>query len=88
MGMFDYLRCDYSLPDEVQNLVEGVTTGFEKKLEVIGVGFKVALQGTKIVMALGFSHPVEVNIPSDLTVTVDKNTITISKSNYNPYNFK
>ncbi|MFA5991240.1 MAG: 50S ribosomal protein L6 [Candidatus Doudnabacteria bacterium] len=62
----------------IQNLVDGVTKGFEKKLEVIGVGFKVALQGTKIVMALGFSHPVEVEIPKGIVVTVDKNTISIS----------
>ena len=52
----------------INNLVEGVTKGFEKKLEVNGVGFKVALQGQKIVMSLGFSHPVEVEIPKDLTV--------------------
>jgi len=62
----------------IQNQVEGVTKGFEKKLEVIGVGFKVAVQGTKIVMALGFSHPVEVDIPTGLTVTADKNVISIS----------
>lgn len=62
----------------IQNLVDGVTKGFEKKLEVIGVGFKVAMQGTKIVMALGFSHPVEVEIPKGITVVVDKNTIIIS----------
>ena len=62
----------------IQNLVEGVTKGFEKKLEVIGVGFKVAVQGTKIVMSLGFSHPVEREIPKGLTVTVEKNTITIA----------
>jgi large subunit ribosomal protein L6 len=63
----------------VQNLVDGVTKGFEKKLEVNGVGFKVALQGsTKLVMALGFSHPVEVEIPSDVTVVVEKNIITIT----------
>ena len=62
----------------IQNQVDGVTKGFEKKLEVIGVGFKVALQGTKIVMALGFSHPVEVEVPKGLTVTVDKNIISIS----------
>ncbi len=62
----------------VQNMVDGVTKGFEKKLEVIGVGFKVAVQGSKIVMALGFSHPVEVNIPTTLTVIADKNIISIS----------
>ncbi len=62
----------------IQNMVEGVTKGFEKKLEVNGVGFKVATAGTKLTMALGFSHPVEVEIPKDMTLTVDKNVITIS----------
>ena len=62
----------------IQNLMDGVTKGFEKKLEVIGVGFKVQVSGTKIVMALGFSHPVEVEIPKGLTVTADKNVISIS----------
>ena len=52
--------------------MDGVTKGFEKKLEVIGVGFKVAVQGTKIVMALGFSHPVEVEIPKGITAVADK----------------
>ena len=62
----------------IQNLVLGVTNGFEKKLEINGVGFKVALQGTKLVMALGFSHPVEVEVPKNLSVVVEKNLITIS----------
>jgi large subunit ribosomal protein L6 len=60
-----------------QNLVDGVTKGYEKKLEVIGVGFKVATTPGKITMALGFSHPVVVDVPKDLTVSVDKNTISI-----------
>lgn len=62
----------------IQNLVDGVTKGFEKKLEINGVGFKVALQGTKLVMSLGFSHPVEMEVPKDLNVVVEKNQITIS----------
>ncbi|MCI7530053.1 MAG: 50S ribosomal protein L6, partial [Christensenellaceae bacterium] len=45
------------------NMVEGVTKGFEKHLMVAGVGVKVALQGTKLVMNIGFSHPVEVEQP-------------------------
>lgn len=61
----------------IQNLMDGVTKGFEKKLEVVGVGFKVAAQPGKLVMALGFSHPVEVIIPKNLTVTADKNIISI-----------
>lgn len=62
----------------IQNLVDGVTKGFEKKLEINGVGFKVAVQGQKIVMSLGFSHPVEVPIPAGLTAAVDKNVISVS----------
>lgn len=62
----------------IQNLVDGVTKGFEKKLEVVGVGFKVATTPGKLTMSLGFSHPVEVIVPKGITVAVDKNTISIS----------
>lgn len=62
----------------LQNLVDGVTKGFSKQLEVIGVGFKVALNGQKITLNLGFSHPIEIDVPAGLAVTVDKNTITIA----------
>lgn len=62
----------------VQNMVEGVTKGYEKKLEVNGVGFKVAAAAGKLTMSLGFSHPVEMAIPKDLAVAVDKNIITVS----------
>lgn len=62
----------------IQNLMDGVTKGFEKKLEVNGVGFKVALQGKKLVLNLGFSHPIEMEVPEGLEVKVEKNTIIIS----------
>lgn len=62
----------------VQNMVDGVTKGYEKKLEVNGVGFKVATTPGKLTMSLGFSHPVEVIVPKDLQVSVEKNVITIS----------
>jgi len=62
----------------VQNLVDGVEKGFEKKLEVNGIGFKVATAGNMLNMSLGFSHPVNVEIPSDLQVAVEKNVITIT----------
>lgn len=62
----------------VSNMVTGVTKGFEKKLEVNGVGFKVALQGTTLVLNLGFSHPVEFVAPEGITIAVDKMNITIS----------
>jgi len=62
----------------VQNVVDGVSKGFEKKLEVNGVGFKVAAAGSKLTLNLGFSHPIDVEIPADLQVSVDKNVITVA----------
>ncbi len=62
----------------IQNMVDGAAKGYEKKLEVNGVGFKVATTPGKLTMSLGFSHPVEVTVPKDLTVAVEKNVITIS----------
>ena len=56
------------------NMVEGVTKGFEKHLMVAGVGVKVALQGTKLVMNIGFSHPVEVEQPKGITFAVVNTT--------------
>ncbi|PIR96461.1 MAG: 50S ribosomal protein L6 [Candidatus Doudnabacteria bacterium CG10_big_fil_rev_8_21_14_0_10_42_18] len=62
----------------VNNLMEGVTKGYEKKLEVNGVGFKVASTGTKLVLNLGFSHPIEIEVPQGLEAKVEKNVISIS----------
>ncbi len=62
----------------IANMIIGVTQGFSKTLELNGVGFRIALKGKMLDMALGFSHPVHVNIPDDLTVTVDGMKITIS----------
>ena len=59
------------------NMVEGVTKGFEKKLEVSGVGFKLALQGSTLVLNLGFSHPVEYIAPEGITIAVDKMNISV-----------
>ena len=56
----------------------GVNSGFAKKLELEGVGYRVALSGNKLVMQLGFSHPVEVEAPKGITFTVEKNAITVS----------
>ncbi|CCV64912.1 50S ribosomal protein L6 [Alteracholeplasma palmae J233] len=61
------------------NMIHGVSEGFKKQLEIIGVGYRAQLQGSKLVLALGFSHPVELDIPAGLTVEVPKNTeLTIS----------
>lgn len=62
----------------VANLVKGVTEGFEKKLEINGVGYRASVSGKKLVLALGFSHPVELEIPEGLNVAVEKNIMIIS----------
>lgn len=62
----------------VNNMVVGVNKGFEKKLEIQGVGYRVALQGTDLKLNLGFSHDVIYKIPAGITATVEQNTITIS----------
>ncbi len=62
----------------IANMVEGVLNGHQKSLEVEGVGYKVELKGNKLVMALGFSHPVEFEAPEGITFSVEKNKITVS----------
>ena len=58
----------------VNNMVKGVSDGFVKKLEIQGVGFKAAVQGNKVNLALGYSHPVNYPIPDQIKVTVEENT--------------
>ena len=63
---------------QVANLVEGVTKGFEKKLEITGVGYRAAMQGKNLQLALGYSHDVVYAIPEGITIAVPKPTeITI-----------
>ncbi len=62
----------------IKNMVEGVNTGYSKKLVLEGVGFKSDVAGNILNLALGFSHPVKVTIPEGITVTAEKNNITIS----------
>jgi large subunit ribosomal protein L6 len=62
----------------VKNMLVGVNAGYTKKLILEGVGFKSDVKGTDLNLALGFSHPVKVEIPAGLTVTAEKNVITIS----------
>ena len=62
----------------VHNMVQGVSEGFSKQLEIEGVGFRAAVQGSTINLSLGFSHPVQFSIPKDIKITVTDNTkITI-----------
>ena len=56
------------------NMVVGVDEGFSRKLEINGVGYRAAMQGNKLVLNLGFSHPVEMAVPAGLTVAVENNT--------------
>ncbi len=62
----------------LNNMVAGVNQGFSKKLEINGVGYRVALQGTDLKFNLGFSHDVIYKIPSGITATVEQNTITVT----------
>jgi large subunit ribosomal protein L6 len=59
------------------NIVIGLSQGFEKKLEINGVGYRAAVNGNKLEMALGYSHPVIFEIPKGIEISVDKNVISI-----------
>lgn len=60
------------------NMIEGVTSGFEKKLEINGVGYRASVSGQKLILELGFSHPVEFTLPKGIQIKVEKNIITVS----------
>ena len=60
------------------NMVEGVSSGFEKKLEIEGIGFKAESAGDQFTLNVGFSHPVKLKIPEGLKISVEKNVITVS----------
>lgn len=62
----------------INNMVTGVSTGFSKKLEINGVGFRVAQQGANLKFNLGFSHDVIYAVPSGITTTIEQNTVTVS----------
>ncbi len=62
----------------INNMIVGVVSGFSKKLEIHGVGFRVALTGNQLKLNLGFSRQVEYNLPEGITATVEQNTITIT----------
>lgn len=62
----------------VMNMVAGVTTPFVKKLILEGIGYKSEVKGTNLVLALGFSHAVNIPIPATLKVTAEKNVITVT----------
>ena len=61
----------------VANMVEGVSQGFTRKLEIVGVGYRAALQGKKLVVSAGYSHQVEMDPPAGITFAVDGNTTVL-----------
>lgn len=62
----------------ITNMILGVTVGFQKQLELNGVGYRMNVAGKKLNLALGFSHPVEMVIPDDLEVKIENNILTLS----------
>lgn len=74
------VRCLHGLSRTLlNNMVVGVSTGFNKTLEIVGVGYRAATEGNKLVMQLGYSHSVEVNPPEGISISVAKNNaITVS----------
>jgi len=62
----------------IANMVEGVSKGFEKSLELSGIGFRANLSGEKLVLTIGYSHPVEIEAPEGIKFSVSENKITVS----------
>lgn len=75
MGLHGTIR------SRIANIVHGVTEGYEKKLEFNGVGFRASVSGEKLVLNLGFSHPIEIAAPQGIQFKVEKNVITVSGIN-------
>jgi large subunit ribosomal protein L6 len=63
----------------VNNMVQGVTKGFEKKLTLVGVGYKAAVQGNKLNLAVGYSHPVNIEMPAGITAATPTPTEIVIK---------
>jgi large subunit ribosomal protein L6 len=66
----------------VQNMVDGVTTGYSKKLDVVGVGYKAEVRGTTLVLNLGFSHQVDFELPAGIEVKVEKDPAKVTILQY------
>ncbi len=62
----------------INNAVNGVAKGFEKKLEMIGIGYRAAVENNQLVLQVGYTHPVALDVPEGLSAKVEKNVITIS----------
>ena len=64
---------------EVANAIEGVSKGFEKHLDIVGIGYRAEVSGKSVVLALGYSHPVDFPIPEGISVSVEKQTHLVIK---------
>jgi large subunit ribosomal protein L6 len=64
----------------VNNAIKGVSAGFEKKLQLEGIGFKASAEGSAVVLSLGFSHPVRFSLPQGVSAAVEKNIITLKSA--------
>lgn len=67
-----------TIVSHLKNKMQGVFSGFEKRLEVEGVGYRVEVQGQELVLNIGYSHSVKLDIPKDLSVKTEKNTVIVS----------
>lgn len=65
----------------ISNMIKGVSEGFQKGLEVHGVGYRVSVQGKKVVLNLGFSHPIEFALPDGIEAKAEANVLTLSGAN-------
>lgn len=61
----------------IKNILEGVLNGFEKKLEITGLGYRAQMEGDKLVLQVGYTHPVRIDIPEGIKITIKENTITV-----------
>lgn len=62
----------------LQNIITGVSTGFTKKLELVGIGYRAAIEGNDLVLQVGYTHPVRMAIPEGLQAKVEKNVISVT----------
>ena len=62
----------------IANMIKGVTEGYEKKLEIEGIGFRASVEGENLVLSVGFTHPVKIKAPEGIKFSVEKNIITVS----------
>lgn len=61
----------------INNLILGVSEGFQKKLEIIGVGYQATIDGNRLKLQLGFSHDIYFDLPDDINITVERNILTL-----------